>query len=501
MKILQTPAIQELDAYTIRHEPIASIDLMERAARALVRTLTDQFGPDVRPVVFAGPGNNGGDALAVARLLAEQHYRVTVYLFNPQGKLSPGCAANKARILVLHRIHFHEITDQFTPPPLTGEHLVIDGLFGSGLNKPLAGGFAAVVNYLNASSVRAVVSIDLPSGMKAEENNHTPWTHIVRADFTLSLQLPKLAFLFAENERYTGTWKLIDIGLSAEGIRQLPTPYELLEEPAMAALCRPRPRFAHKGHFGHALLVAGQQGMAGACILAARACLRSGVGLLSIHLPRGNNAIVQTAVPEAMTLLDEAERCFTSVPDTDAFRAVGVGPGIGRAPETAQALFRLIEQCPVPMVLDADALNILSEHHPLQLRFPAGTLFTPHPGELERLAGKCTDSYQRLQKTRELAARHGVHVLLKGAYSALVTPEGHCYFNPTGNPGMARAGSGDMLTGVVLALLAQGYPTQQAACLAMYVHGRAGDIACRRQGETGMTISDMIECLPEAWKL
>ena len=499
MKLFPSNIIKQLDAYTIEHEPIASIDLMERAAAAMTRALCSKWDTGTPVMAFAGPGNNGGDALAVARMMAEKGYLVEVFLFNTKGQLSPDCQQNKERIEAMPTVKFHEISTQFAPPALTANHLVIDGLFGSGLNKPLSGGFAAVVRHLNASPA-TVVSIDIPSGLMGEENTYNTKSSIVRANYTYCLQQPRLAFLFAENAPYVGEWETLDIGISPEAIAQTETPYELVEPEQIRRMLKPRNKFAHKGNFGHALLVAGSKGMAGASVLAARACLRSGVGLLTVHAPLCNNDILQTAVPEAMVEADADEICFASTIDTDDYQAVGIGPGLGRREATEEALLDLIEHCQTPLVADADALNLLANHRHALTHLPKGSVLTPHPKELERLVGACQDSYERLTRAIELAQTAKVHIILKGAYSAIVTPQGKCYFNPTGNPGMATGGSGDVLTGVVLALLAQGYKTEEAALAATYVHGLAGDLACKRLGETGLTASDIVAHLPQAWK-
>ena len=500
IKIFPTIQLKELDAYTIENEPVSSIDLMERASRALARAVSERWSAETPFTVFAGPGNNGGDVLAVSRLLAERGCRVEVYLFNTKGALSPDCETNKERLAGVAGIDFHEITTQFVPPVLTAEHVVVDGLFGSGLNKPLSGGFAAVVKYINTSPA-TVVAIDVPSGLMGEDNTYNIQANIIRADLTLSLQLPKLAFLFAENAPFVGEWQLLDIGLSEEAIEEKETDFALTEHEDVASMLKPRGKFAHKGNFGRALLIAGSQGMAGASVLAARACLRSGVGLLTVHIPFCNNFIVQTSVPEAMTEIDINDVRFSCATDTDDYQAVGIGPGLGKAGDTEAALLEQIESCQTPMVVDADALNLLGEHRSYIGRLPKGSILTPHPKELERLVGKCQNSYERLTKARELARSAGVHILLKGAYSVIIAPSGKCWFNPTGNPGMATGGSGDVLTGVVLALLAQGYDAETAARMAAYVHGLAGDIACKKHGAMGMTAGDIVTCLPLAWRM
>lgn len=500
MKIFTTASIKQLDAFTIENEPISSIDLMERASQALAKAISERWDASTPFTVFAGPGNNGGDALAVSRILAGKGYKLEVYLFNTQNSLSPDCHTNKERLNGIPTIDFHEVTSQFTPPVLTTDHVVIDGLFGSGLNKALSGGFAAVVKYINASSA-TVVAIDIPSGLMGEDNTYNVQSGIIRANLTLSLQLPKLALLFAENEPYVGEWQLLDIGLSEEAIEEVETDFFMLENEDMPYLVKSRNKFAHKGNFGRALLIAGSQGMAGASVLAAKACLRSGVGLLTVHVPFCNNTIVQTSVPEAMTQIDISETCFASAIDTDDYQAVGIGPGLGKAAETEAALLEQIDACQTPMVVDADALNLLGEKRSYIGRLPKGSILTPHPKELERLVGKCQNSYDSLMKARELAKTANVHIILKGAYSAVIAPDGKCWFNITGNPGMATGGSGDVLTGVVLALLAQGYDSGVAARLATYIHGLAGDIACKKQGEIGMVASDIINNLPLAWRM
>ena len=498
-KIFLTADVKQLDAYTVEHEPVTELDLMERASQAVADEICSRWSADVPMVVFAGPGNNGGDALAVSRLLALKGYTLAVYLFNIKGTLSPCCRQNRDRLPACPELTFHEIKEQFTPPVLTARHVVIDGLFGTGLNGPLSGGFAAVVRYINAAASQ-VVSIDVPSGLMGEDNTHNIMSAVVRADVTLTFQCPKLAFLLPETAGKAGEWKVLDIGLHPEALRQTSTPYALTEPEDVRALLKPRARFAHKGDFGRALLIAGQQGMAGAAILAARACMRSGAGLLTVHTPQCNNIMLQTAVPEAMTQADADFTCFSEAPPTDAYQAVGIGPGLGKAEETRRALLELLEYNRTPMVVDADALNLLSEEQAALYRLPAGSILTPHPGEMDRLVGSSPNSYIRLQKACELARKAQVCIVLKGACSAVIAPDGQCCFNPTGNPGMATAGCGDVLTGVLLALLAQGYDALAAARLGTYVHGLAGDMATLRMGEISLTAGDVAAHLPQAFR-
>lgn len=499
MKILTSSQLKELDKYTIAHEPIASIDLMERAAIALTNAIIRRWDKSFKMVVFAGPGNNGGDALAVARMLSQRGYHVEVFLFNTKGKLSEECQTNLERLKMCGSVYFTEISTQFDPPELTESHVVIDGLFGSGLNKPLSGGFAAVVKYINASKAQ-VVAIDIPSGLMGEDNTYNIRQNIVHADATLSIQLPKLSFLFPENEDVVGEWELLDIGLKQSYIDATATPFSILGEEVIRPIIKPRKRFAHKGSFGHGLLIAGSYGMAGASILSAKACLRSGIGLLTVHTPIHNHDILQISVPEAIVQTDIHERYFAQPTDLSRYKAIAIGPGLGQEEDTALAMMEQIQGSNLPIILDADAINILSTHRNWLSRLPKRCILTPHLGELERLIGKCMDTYERLTKVKELAAYLQSYIIVKGAWTTIVTPEGEYFFNPTGNPGMATGGSGDVLTGILLALVAQGYSREEACKLGVYIHGLAGDIAAEEMTETGMISSDIINALPNAWK-
>ncbi len=500
MKIFTSAQIRELDSYTIKHEPIASIDLMERAAKALAHAIADEWDTNSPIVVFAGPGNNGGDALAVARLLVEQGYTVTAYLFNITSHLSADCEINRKRLEENRRIKgFTVVTQEFDPPVLTAETVVIDGLFGSGLNKPLAGGFASLVKYINNSPAK-VVSIDVPSGLMAEDNSFNVRAHIVRATLTLTLQHIKLSFLFPENQQFIGRLKTLDIRISKEGIDRMDTQYVLAEEKTVRPLLQPRNPFAHKGEMGHALLIAGSYGMGGAAILAAKACLRAGAGKVTVHTPRGNNLIMQVAVPEAVVQLDREETAFSEPVETEDYDALAIGPGLGMSEGAAIAMIAQLRRSQCPIVADADALNQLSNHRAWMQQLPQGMIMTPHPKEFDRMAGRCTDSFERLSKAVEMAKRQQIYIILKGHHSALCLPDGHVLFNSTGNAGMATAGSGDVLTGIVTALLAKGHPQADACLLGMYLHGLAGDLAARELGEESLVASDIIAFLPKAFK-
>lgn len=500
MKIFTSTQIHELDRYTIENEPIPSLDLMERAAKALTQAITEMYSVTTPVVVFAGPGNNGGDALAVARLMADKNYQVSVYLFNISGSLSPDCAANKQRLQENKRIRqFIEVIEEFNPPALEANMLVIDGLFGSGLNKPLAGGFASLVKYINSSPAQ-VVAIDIPSGLMTEDNTYNVRANIIRADHTLTLQQVKLSFLFPENQQFVGNLRVLDIRLSKEGMRKLESQYTMVEENDVRQLMLPRSPYAHKGQMGNALLIAGSYGMAGAAILAARACMRAGVGKVTVNSPKRNLPLLQVAVPEAIVQNSLEETYFAEAVDTEDFNALGIGPGLGQSEQTAIAMITQLRRTQCPIVVDADALNILANHRAWLQQLPQDIIMTPHPKELDRLEGHSADSYERLTKASNLAERLKGYIVLKGHHTAICCPGGHILFNSTGNAGMATAGSGDVLTGIITGLLARGYKPQDACIVGVYLHGLAGDIAAHDLGEESLTASDIINCLPRAFK-
>ena len=441
---------------------------MERAAKALTQAITEGWGSNTPIVVFAGPGNNGGDALAVARLLIDANYNVSAYLFNTSDHLSEECMVNKKRLIEKRSNVLVEVTQEFEPPLLEKGMLVIDGLFGSGLNKPLAGGFSSLVKYINASPAQ-VVSIDVPSGLMTEDNTYNVRANIIRADMTLTLQLPKLSFLFPENQLFLGKLKVLDIRLSKQGIDKIEANYTLLEENDIRSRMLKRDPFAHKGKMGNALIIAGSYGMCGASVLATKACLRVGAGKVTTHTPKRNITILQTSVPEAIIQFDKEETTFSEAVDTEDFNALGIGPGLGTSEQTAIALIAQLRRTQCPIVADADAINILANHRAWLQQLPKGIILTPHPKEFDRLEGHSGDSFERLMKARDLAERIQGYVLLKGHHTSLCLPDGHIIFNSTGNAGMATAGSGDVLTGIITGLLARGYNQENACLVGMYL--------------------------------
>ena len=496
MKILSVEQIREADRYTIENEPIESIDLMERAATKVFEWLFRRTPREKTVKIFCGMGNNGGDGLAVARMLNSQEMVPQVFMVRHSDRMSHDCEVNYYRLVNETKVTMFDILTEDDFPKVTADDVVVDALFGSGLNRPPQGVAADLIAYLNQTQAIRV-AIDIPSGLFADQPSALGF--IFKADYTLTFQFPKLAFLFPENDPYVGRFEVLDIGLHPRYCEEVETPNLLTVKTMVKPILHNRTKYSHKGTYGHALLIAGSEGKTGAALLGAKACLRTGVGLLSVHLPKLAQLPLQTAIPEAMVDGDDSETCFTMFGKLDAYTAVGVGPGLGKAEDTERALKRLIQEVQVPLVVDADALNILADH-PTWLAFlPAKTILTPHPKEFERLAGKTSTSFERLEKQRELSVKNNIIIVLKGAHTAITFPNGSCFFNTTGNPGMATAGSGDVLTGIILSLLAQRYAPEEAAVLGVYLHGLAGDLAAEEVGQESLIASDITEHLWKAY--
>lgn len=500
MKLPDSQQIRDWDTYTIAHEPITSLDLMERAALAFSNWFQTHFPDPDRPVhIFCGPGNNGGDGLAVARILHGRFFPVTVYLCYTDGNTSPDFRANLERLPRLKELQIIELQSRDPLPTIPENAIVIDALFGSGLNRTLEGDPEKLIRHLNSVG-KTIVSIDLPSGVFADR--HTDGTSI-HAHYTLSFETPKLAFFFPENAERVGEWSVESIGLHPAFRENLVVSNHFINLELIRSFIRKRKKYDHKGTYGHALLIAGSFGKAGAAILSARACLRSGVGLLTVHVPRCAYEVLQATVPEAMVSPDWNQYFFSEPPESLApYQAIGVGCGLDQQGETATALQQLLEEASDKrMVLDADALNLLAENQEWYAKIPRNSILTPHPKEFERLFGKSKNDFERNALQRRKAQELKVYILLKGAHSCLATPEGICYFNSTGNPGMATGGSGDVLTGILTGLLAQGYSPLEAALLGVYLHGLAGDLAAKAGSPEALIAGDLVGKMGEGFQM
>lgn len=498
MKILTSSQIKELDAYTIQNEPISSIDLMERASRAFAEKFISYFSNSEPNLVhiFCGLGNNGGDGLAVARILHNWGYNIKVSVVRFSENSSKDFEENYNRLSKLINIHnIYQITDI---PKIGQQEVIIDAIFGSGLNRAVEGIAGKVIQKINESH-SLVFSIDIPSGLLADSNSN--FENIILANYTFSFQVLKLAFLFPLNEKFVGSWQVLDIKLDSEKLTSFENNDESIEGEQIKRILKPRSKFAHKGNFGKALLIVGSYGKMGAGILASRACMRAGVGLLTAFVPHCGYDIMQNSVPEVMVIPDKSQYFIhTYFEDLQSFDVIGMGCGLGQKQDTLIFLDKLLEKNTKPLVIDADAINLMAQDESLLEKVSKNSIFTPHFKEFERLLGKIENDFERIEKMRSFCKQKEVYMILKGANTAIATPTGKIYFNTeTGNPGMATAGSGDVLAGILTGLLAQGYSSEETCFLGVFLHGLAGDIAKNEVGENSLIASDIINYLPKAF--
>lgn len=495
IRILNTKQIRELDAFTIREEGIPSIDLMERACHAFVDWFVQQVDATKKIAIVCGTGNNGGDGLGIARLLKEWGYPVKVFVVRGTVSESADFKINLDRLQ--DKIEVIDINTNCEAEIFSGNDVIIDAIFGSGLSHPPEGIYAEVIRCINESSALRI-SVDIPSGLSADEPSSG---EIVKAHYTLTFQLPKFSFFLPQSYQYTGEWKTTDIGLNKEFIKSCSVNAFAITRKDIRRILKPRLKFDHKGKYGHALIVGGSFGKMGAAVLASRAALRSGAGLVTTHIPRCGYEIIQTALPEAMVSVDKDENYFTTVPEAlEQYTTMGIGPGMGKEMQTAAAIRTLLSDYKKPVVIDADGLNLLALHSDLKDLIPENSVLTPHPKEFERLVGSWKNDFERIEKQKSLAARLKSVVLVKGAYSTIATPDGNIFFNTTGNPGMAKGGSGDVLTGIITGLLSQGYIASEATIAGVFLHGLAGDLSVLEKGNYSLMATDLVEFLPQSFK-
>ncbi|MFO7924890.1 MAG: NAD(P)H-hydrate dehydratase [Bacteroidales bacterium] len=498
MKIPSIRQIKEADEYTIKHEPVSSADLMERAAGKMADRIAENYRKEIVIKIFSGPGNNGGDGLALGRLLTEKGFRPEIFLMASKTGYSSDTSDNLERLRAIN-ISPLIIASAEDFPPVAPPDIIVDALFGTGLSRPVTGLPAQLIDHLNDSGAE-IISVDIPSGLFGDDNRNNSGSSIIKAKTTLSFQFPKMAFMFTENEQYTGNWEVLDIGLHREFINRLNTRFHYLDAGLVKPMLKIRNKFAHKGIAGHCLLISGSYGRMGAAVLAATSCLRSGAGLVTVHVPVRGCDIVQNCIPEAMVSVDKSETCFSALPPLNRYDAVAAGPATGTHPSSRKALQHLLKSVKVPLVLDADALNIISMKKEWPGLIPENSIITPHPGEFDRLAGNHKNSHDRLVSQIAMAKKYKIIIVLKGAFTSVVTPEELCFFNSTGNPGMATAGSGDVLTGILLSLLGQGYDPVSAALTGVYLHGMAGDIAASEFSPEALIAGDISLNLGKAYE-
>lgn len=488
MKILNSKQIKEADKATIASQKITSLELMERAAEKLLLGIKEECPTADDFMVFCGAGNNGGDGLAIVRMLYKEQKRVLLYIL--KGNYTEEFNVNLQKIKELNIDYtLLETEEQIEKLNWVSPAVTIDALFGVGLSRPLTGLAALLVQKINHFQ-NYIISIDVPSGLSPDATHISTPQNTIKADLVLSVQLPKLAFFFADNQSFVYKFKCVNISLSSHFLEEEECHNFYTLEKDIKKIFLKRPKFGHKGTFGHSLVIAGSEGKIGAAILSAKAALKTGCGLLTAYIPEKGMIPMHTYFPEAMVISRENP---TGKMDFSIYDAIAFGSGMGKTPESKAILTQLLTEYKGKMVIDADGLNILAENRDLYEYFSPNHILTPHPKEFDRLTHSHSGSYERCKTQISFAKEHQVCVVLKGHHTSIAITSGNCYFNSTGNNGMATAGSGDVLTGIITSLCAQGYSPENAAVMGVYLHGYAGDVGAEKWSKHSLVASDIIE--------
>lgn len=497
MKIFTPEQIKEIEIQTVNKQGIELKDLMERAAKAIFDRLVAEYPhKSTAFIIFCGAGNNGGDGLALARLLSNSGRNLRVFLQKSE-KYSNENQQNQNRLQ--HTSLEVEYLDGDTAIEFPEGTIVIDAIFGCGLNRPVSGTMAGIVQKINNSGCR-VISVDLPSGMYSDKLNK-PDDTIIKADLCLSFDSPKLSMLLAENSGNIRDFEILDLGFDKDVVYEHKSKYYYTTD--LSKYKRERDRFSYKYNYGNVLVLGGSFGKIGAVHLSLKAALRSGAGLLTAYLPKCGYQTLQTTIPEAMLICDFSDDKIIGFPDIKRYDTIAIGPGLGTDDRTIYGLEQFIAENDFKnkkLIIDADGINILSKNRNLLKILPDDTILTPHDKELERLTGQWTDTYDKFEKISKLTNEYNLIVVSKGAFTQIHTTDGEIHFNSTGNPGMATAGSGDVLTGVIAGLLGRGHSARDAAILGTYIHGLGGDLAAEKTGKESLISSDIIDYLPEAFR-
>lgn len=496
MQIFSSSQLRLFDKNVMKNQNLSSLALMHRAASACTRWILEYKASLFNKfVLFCGVGNNGGDGLLIALQLKENGFDVEIYVIEFSDKFSDDFK-HYSREVHQVGIPMKPIRADSPFPKIDRDALLVDAVFGYGLSRPPDRWVDSVFKKINALR-NQVIAIDLPSGLysDAPSKTHT----VIQATETLTFAFPKLSFLLPQTGIYVGKWHIISLGEHEEDFQNIPSDYAYQIATDLSIFLKKRKFFSHKGNYGHSVIVGGSYGKIGAVLLAAKAALKAGCGLVSVWVPGCGYIPFQSALPEVMVQTDKNEKHLTKIQPDVKNPVYGVGMGMGTHKATVKALEAFLKSQKNPLVVDADALNILSSHRQLLDFIPENSILTPHPGELERLIGKSEDDFERLEKTRQWASRLKSIILIKGAYTAIVSPK-KIWFNSTGNPGMATAGSGDVLAGILTGLMAQAYPPEIAARLGVLLHGLAGDFATQKLTEAPVTASDITKNLHKAYK-
>ncbi len=498
MKIYNRAQIYEADKVTEQKEGIPSINLMERAGGYIYEWIHQRLQGGKVPIkVFCGIGNNGGDGMVLSRYLIENNYNVTTYVVNYNDKRVPDFLEAYDRLKSATKNWPIVLTENSELPELTSQDIIVDAIFGIGLNRTPQDWLKKLFTTINDSKAY-ILSIDIPSGMYMDMSPQEGDV-IINPRFTLSFQAPKLPFFLPATGPQAGMWDVLDIGLDPEYLATTPTDMELIGKQEVLQMYRPRPEYSHKGMFGHSLIIGGSYGKMGAVILASKAAMRAGSGLVTAYVPQFGVPILQTALPEVMAETDNFNgKVFEEIDFETIANAIAIGPGMGTDTKTVSAVEQFLKEQQHPIVIDADAINIIAANPSFMKYVPKLSIFTPHFGELKRLVGEWEDDFDRIEKTAKFAKKHDVIVVMKGA-NTITTYDMKLYINDSGNPGLSTAGTGDVLTGVITGLLAQGYHPMEATMMGIYFHGTAADIAINQYGIESLMASDVVQFLGRAF--
>lgn len=489
MKIFNVAQIRQADEMTVAKQNISYNDLMERAGNEVFLWLKRQF-PDKETVfhVFCGQGNNGGDGLVVARLLHADNYKVVVDVTEEVGTPTPDFTANLKKI--------NEAGIQYNQNTVyeyeKGRLVYIDALFGIGLTRELNDTIKQVINKINNREA-IIVSIDVPSGMFMDKKTN----FAVKSDVVLTFQFPKLALYLPDNAPFVKEVAVLDIGLDNGFIKNTVTDYYFTDEFDVYSRYKPVAHNAHKGNQGHALIIGGSYGKIGAVCLSAKAALKSGSGLVTAYLPKCGYTVVQSSFPEAMVLADGDEH-ITQISFDFQPKAIGIGMGLGQHKDTQKALYEFLKIVSVPLVIDADALNILSYNKEWLKLLPENTILTPHPKELERLMGSWKDDFDKIEMMKSFSKEYKLVLIAKDAHTMIIHND-TVHINSSGNAALATGGSGDVLTGIITGLLAQSYSTVDAAIFGVYLHGLTADIGIIETSKQAFIASDILKYMGKAY--
>ncbi len=494
-KIFTAQQLHDCDAYTIQKEGISSLDLMERAATSCYRWIAENYSKHTPFLIVCAMGNNGGDGLALTRILLQEGYSARAVVLRLSDEFSENTSANFTLLHQLAPDNIKILEEGLFVTDLPESIVIIDALFGIGLNRTLQGWVANFVEELNHLP-NIKIAIDMPSGLPADRLPSSIDV-VLKATHTLSFQFYKRSFLHPESADYVGKIHLLDIGLNRKFIKAIHSKYQVLTNDIINTIYKPRKRFSHKGNYGKAMLVGGSFGKMGAIALSTKAALRAGVGIAYVQAPECGYDILQSTVPEAMFIASGKNIVEQILPQEGT--TIGIGPGLGTDEQTQIALYNFLEKINEPVVLDADALNLVAKDAEMINLLPPNSIFSPHPKEFERLFGATADSMMQVELGSGIAMKLNIVIVLKGHHTAILMPDGSCWYNLNGNPGMATGGSGDVLTGIITGLLAQGYTAQDAALLGVYLHGLSGDIAARNASEEALIASDIIDNLGAAF--